>query len=622
MAYSGDLEGMRKAVAHRGPDAHGVWQSEGMQVGLAHTRLAIRDLSPRGSQPMWDAGGHCVIVFNGEIYNYEELAERVRRAGVVLRGSSDTEVLINLYALHGRSVFAWLNGIFSIAIWDTRDRSLVLARDGLGVKPLYWSRTQFGLVFASELKALSRLPGVDRSLDHRGMISYISLCYAPGPLTPMQGIRKWTPGTMMRFSETADALEEWTFYRKPIGGPKSDLETRELGLCLLGKLDDAVSRQMVADVPVGCFLSGGLDSTAIVSAARRLHPGEPLPCYTIRCAGTDGSSDGFVEDLPYAREAAAMFGCELREVEIKEDDLCRIDEMVWMLDEPQPDPAALNALFICRQARAHGIKVLLSGAGGDDIFSGYRRHTAIQSDYVWDWLPRFMRQSIARGASHLPVGTPLYRRLRKLLGVAALNRNERLASYFLWLAESDLGGLLSDDTVRALGGFAAADTLAQTADGAGEGLSPLERMLFLEQSYFLTDHNLNYTDKMSMAVGVEVRVPFLDPELMDFARTIPDRFKVKGGVPKWIFKEAMCSRVPRSFAFRKKSGFGAPLRRWIHGALAERFEEYINSQRILDQGLFDRTGLQELLRRDQCREVDAAYPLFAVLAIDSWIRQF
>lgn len=591
-------------------------------MGLAHARLAIIDLSTAGQQPMWDAADRHCITFNGEIYNYRELRAELEADGVRFRGNSDTEVLVEFYSRYGTQGLGRLNGIFAFAIWDSLERTLVLARDGLGVKPLYWTRNPRGIAFASELKALCVIPGLDRRLNPSAIASYLGLVYSPGVGTPFASVQKFLPGHAMKFDESGRVLTNLVFYRRPCCTVDQERNLKRTSEALMAYLDQAVERQLVSDAPLGAFLSGGLDSSAIVASAVRASPYSRMPCYTIRSKQTDGSRDGFQSDLPYARKVAQHLRVDLREVDVSPEQLLDLDGLIWMLDEPQPDPAALNAHLIAKQARKDGLKVLLSGAGGDDIFSGYRRHAALQAERVWSWLPRPLRGLLSFSASQLSKGNITTRRISKLFAYADRNPDERIAGYFLWLSDSETKGILQPEFARSLSDSHNADLLVEHLRTLPIGMSGLQRMLDLEQAYFLTDHNLNYTDKVSMAAGVEVRVPLLDPDLMAFAATIPDSFKVRGAEAKWIFKKAMESRLPKDVIYRSKSGFGAPLRDWLHRELAPKFDDYLSSTRIKTQGVFNADAVRNLLMRDKLGQIDATYPLLGVLCVDSWIRQF
>ncbi len=613
---------MSDAASHRGPDDSGLWIDAANRVGLAHRRLSIIDLSPAGHQPLWDARRRVVIVFNGEIYNHRELQAGLERDGFAFTGHSDTESLVNLYLRDGPDFVSKLNGIFAFALWDPASKRLMLARDGAGVKPLYVTKTEAGLGFASELKSLLALPGLDKSIDPEAVAAHLGLMYAPGPRTMMKGVRKWTPGHAALFDSRGRCEREWCFYSNPSGPQDERMGAAEAQEGLLHHLDQAVRRQLIADVPVGAFLSGGLDSSSITHFARRALPeNSPPECFSIDVRGQSGR-DAYADDLPYARRVARHLGVRLNVVTIDPSSLMEFDKMVWSLDEPQADPAALNAFHISRLARERGIKVLLSGAGGDDIFTGYRRHYALHTERHWGFLPRPLRAALRLGSAVLPQGHPFLRRVTKTFRYADRTADERLAGYFLWLEDDSVRSLLSRDFAASLGGYSNMGCLAETARALPPGTTPLSRMLHLDQRYFLTDHNLNYTDKMAMATGVEVRVPFLDPDLMAFAARIPDRLKQHGVHGKWIFKEAMLRHLPRDIVYRPKSGFGAPLRQWLHADFTPFFEEYLHSERIREQGVFDPEAVRRLLEDDKQGRVDAAYPLFAVLCIDSWLRQF
>lgn len=620
--FRGVLPRMLDVLRHRGPDDHCVWESYGDVVGLAHARLSILDLTPAGRQPMWDASGRYCIVFNGEIYNYRSFLRELGDAGIRLAGTNDTEVLVNLFALRGDAMLERLNGIFALAIWDSHERVLTLARDGFGVKPLYYAQPGGALAFASELKALVMLPGLDSRLDPGAIAAYLGLGYSPGPATPLAAVRKWPPGKVGRFDHEGRLLGMRTFYSRPIphGGrvmTKAECERR-----LLECLDQAVERQLISDAPLGAFLSGGLDSTSIVASIVAHRGRGAVPCYTIRYQGASDSRDNLVEDLPYARRAASHLGVELREVDVDADPLRQMDHAVWQLDEPQGDPAVVNTLLIAKAARADGIKVLLSGTGGDDVFSGYRRHLALQAEALWSWLPTVARAGLRSFTGCLPQDRGMGRRFRKAFAHADSDASVRFAAYYLLMDDPRVRGLFSRDFAAQVSETSNVSLIAAEAALAGSGASPLQRMLYVDQSFFLTDHNLNYTDKMTMAAGVEARVPFLDPDLVEFAAGIPDALKIHRGTAKWIFKESMLGRIPREIAYRPKAGFGAPVRDWIHHRLKDAFEEYVCSDRIRSQGVFRPEAITRALEEDRLGKIDAAYPLLGVLAVDSWIRQF
>jgi asparagine synthase (glutamine-hydrolysing) len=617
----GLLGRMNRAQGHRGPDGSGEWHDA--QAGLAHVRLAILDLSANGAQPMADASGRVVLTFNGEIYNYRALRVRLERRGIAFRGDSDTEVLANLLACYGTECLPWLNGIFAFAAWYPAEQKLLLARDAAGVKPCYWASTPSGRVFASELKALRDVPGIDWSLDPAAVSAYLTLLYAPGELTPAQGVRKLRPGTYAEW--TADgAVRTAGFVPAHYSQEVQPFKEADAVEACRHYLGQAVRRQLVSDVPLGGFLSGGLDSSAIAyHATQALGDGGRYPCYTIGPAQLAGlAAEGFAEDFPYAQRMGARLGVPLHVAAFDAQAIEDLDALVWTLDEPTPDVAAFAAQAICRHASAQGVKVLLSGAGGDDLFTGYRRHFALRSERYWGWAPKSVRALLRRGFATRSAASPLRRRLAKLFRYADAAPSERLASYFLWIGQEALSPALSPLMRESMGSHRPVDQLLRSLDGLPPGVSRLNQMLHLERAHFLADHNLNYTDKMAMAAGVEVRVPFLDPDLVAFSERLPDALKIRGQESKYVLRRSLRGALPDEILTRPKSGFGLPLRQLIHGAYGTRLRELARSGRLDATGLFSGDGALALLEADRRGEIDAAYPLLGILCLESWVRQF
>lgn len=622
--FSGDfseaaLHEAERSIAHRGPDNSGVYSDAEQRVGLVHRRLSIIDLSEAGAQPMSSPDGSLVLVFNGEIYNYRELREPLVAQGVRFRGHSDTEVLLHLYAREGQQMLERLNGIFALALWDLRDRSLLLVRDALGVKPLYYAESARGVAFASEIKALLRIAPELRELDPVALSRYLTFLWCPGRRTPLEHVKKVLPGEALSVRD-GRVERRWTWYRHPfLRGDREPVESRDAISGTTEHVRRAVHRQLVSDVPVGAFLSGGLDSSAVVAFAREQAP--DIQCFTIDVPNNEG--EGFAEDLPYARRVAAHLGVALHVITVEADSMVSdLEDMIWHLDEPLADPAPLNVLYISQLARRHGMKVLLSGAGGDDVFSGYRRHAAIAFDALWDVVPRPLRVGLHTASTRLDRRRPTARRLEKLLSGARYAGPARLTNYFRWLVPEELGLLLASD-VRDSARIGEVDApMVDLLARLPAGTSRLNQMLALEQAFFLPDHNLTYTDKMSMAVGVEVRVPFLDLELVDFAARLPDRFKQRARTGKWVLKKAMEPYLPRDVIYRPKTGFGAPLRRWIRGELRPLLTDVLSRESLTRRGLFDPGAVHQLIARNQDGHVDAAYTLFSLMAIEIWCRRF
>jgi asparagine synthase (glutamine-hydrolysing) len=615
--YSREVaERMGQRIAHRGPDSTDLMFDAESRIALVHRRLAIIDLSSAGAQPMEDSSGRYVICYNGEIYNFLELRKELLSQGVCFRGNSDTEVIVEYFARHGDAVFPRLNGIFALAIWDRREMELVLARDGLGVKPLYIRDGLEGFAFASELKALLELPDLDRTLDPVAAVAYLSYLYSPGERTMFRSVRKLRPGSVLRI-RSGQASRESVFYRIPAVSPIQRTDAEAIA-GTLSALDHAVERQLIADVDVGAFLSGGLDSSAIVALARKHMPKCRMQCFTIDYDGRSDEAAELETDLPYGQQAARHLDIDLHVVRVDANMADMFEQLVYTLDEPQADPAALNSLQIAALARQHGIKVLLSGAGGDDILTGYRRHQAASYDRIWDFTPGALRSALASMARRLPLSPSLARRARKLLEHVDRGGEDRLMAYFEWLSPDNAAALLiEDDPMLAdAARVPMRDVLARYPGSA------VERTLKLDQHFFLTDHNLNYTDKTGMAHGVEIRVPFLDLEFIDWAATLPADIKMRRGETKWVLRKAMEGILPSNIIYRPKTGFGVPLRSWLRNELRPMLEDTLAPDVVERRGLFSATRVSALKNDTLAGRIDGSYALLGLMAIELWCRRF
>ena len=569
---------------------------------------------------MLNENSDIILIFNGEIYNFKELRDELIKKGIKFKGNSDTEVLLKLYTLEGTNMLSRLNGIFAFAIWDMRDQKLFLARDNFGVKPLYYSLLDKGFFFASELKALTPIINDDNELNYNALQSYLTFLWCPGRDTPIKSVSKLLPGEAM-IVQKGKVKNCWKWYQPPVLKNQSKkLITYENAILGVRKhLSTAIHRQMIADVPVGAFLSGGLDSSAIVSLASKID--KDISCFTIDLIG--GQEKGNVEDLPYAKKVAKYLNIKLNVVEVDSKKMAGdIEDMVKILDEPLADPAALNVYYITKMAKEQGIKVLLAGTGGDDIFSGYRRHHALMREELWNWLPRKLKFKLYNLSSKLNQKNPITRRVTKLLSGIHLEGDARLINYFRWSRREDINKLYSKEFRSALNLSNADKTMLEFLKDVPSNASQLDRMLALEQQYFLADHNLLYTDKMSMINGIEVRVPFLDLDLVEFVYDIPDHFKQKGNQGKWILKKALKGILPNEIINRPKSGFGAPLRKWIRADLRELLGDILSFDSLKKRGLFDPNAVHKLIKDNDDGKVDASYTLLSLLCIEIWCRNF
>lgn len=613
------LAGMLNRIAHRGPDSDGVYERPESGIGLGHRRLSIIDLSERGRQPMFSQDRNLVLIYNGEIYNYQTLRETLRHGGYQFSSDTDSEVILAGYQRWGPEVVSRLNGIFAFAIYDIRRNELFLVRDGLGVKPLYYAETPSGTIFASEFKAFAPYI-VDTEIDLAAVANYITYLYAPSPMTMLKAVRKLEPGHYM-FIRNGRIAAHRCYYEIPFHRPIEQMSVTETAAELRRNLAAAVDRQMISDAPVGAFLSGGLDSSSVVAMAQTNASARPFRCFTISTDEQASQREGFVSDLPFARKVAAHLGVELITINSREVS-SNLEDMVYDLDEPQSDPAALNVHYIGAAARKLGIKVLLSGAGGDDLLTGYRRHMAMSLMNYWYGSP-LARGVLSGIVACLPSHWPATRRgARMLHSMRYHSIDDVVISFFQWLAPDAALAAFADGPRRLLDTDAINAPMRKTLARLPAEADPIRRMLQLDLSHFLVDHNLNYTDKMGMREGVEIRVPFLDLEFVDFAMRLPSAIKQRGVTGKWIFKKAMDGILPHDVIWRPKAGFGVPLLQWMAGEFGESIRDYLSEEAVRRRGLFRPQAITELRKRQQAGRLDAAYALLAMACVEAWLRRF
>ncbi len=611
------MERMLNSIRHRGPDGLKYWADPNTNLTLGHVRLSIIDLSDKGSQPMWDETGRFCITYNGEIYNYLELRDTLESRGCHFRSQTDTEVLVNMFREKGPSCLNALRGIWAFAIWDTENQQLFLSRDPLGVKPLYYVSVDGKFLFASEIKCFLQWDAFSRQIDPQAILETMTFLWTPGPATMFKDVRKLLPGQSMivRPGCTPEPRSSLPTIESKVHGTEKEI------ICLLQEqLYKSVQSQLVSDVPVGAFLSGGLDSSSVVAMAER-NEKRLSRCYTIDYAnGRDW--EGMRNDLPYAREVARILDVDCVEIPLDSSICSRVPEMIWHLDEPQSDLAPLNVLLIAEAARRNGDYVLLSGAGGDDIFSGYRRHVALQNEKWWEWLPVSWRRTTRSISTIFPSTKPFGRRLQKLLGYVDLTADERLLRYFAWISEHCVRSLFSEDLGQHVNDNDPFDVMREALRALPTGQGRLDKMLFLEQQYFLADHNLNYTDKMGMACGIEIRVPLIDLDLVELAWRVPENLKLQGVTGKYAFKRAMEAFLPRDVIYRPKTGFVAPVREWMAGPLQEIVRDVLSETAIRRRGWFSAKAVDDLFAELHAGRHDVHYILWSLFTIEQWARLF
>jgi asparagine synthase (glutamine-hydrolysing) len=617
------LEPMCASLAHRGPDDAGTWWDEGAGVGLGHRRLSIIDLSAAGRQPMANADGSLWISYNGELYNFPEHRERLARNGYRFRSRTDTEVLLALYEERGLDFLEDLNGIFAFALWDARTRRLLLARDHAGVKPLYYYCDGRAIYFASEIKALLRIPDVPRQLDLPSIADYLTFLWVPGEDTLLAGIKKLEPGHCLTWQDGKLETKQWFHLAYE---PDDSLREEEWVDAVHETFMRTTRRQMVSDVPLGAFLSGGLDSSSIVACMRQAFPSREITTYTVRFDRGDMAREQGVDDYPYARRVARALDVRLKSVQLQPDVIQMLPKMVYYLDEPDADPAVFPSYLISKLARNDGTTVLLSGTGGDEVFFGYRSHQAYRAYDRSSWMARFpVAPAIAALASMstslLGAQNLLTRRVSKFRKGLAKTGLERHLALSDWSSVAVRQAIFSPEVQAAMDPQRVAPCMRKYLDSfVGRGELNLHSHLLIQT--FLAAHNFLYTDKSSMAVSLEVRVPFMDVELMRLCARIPEHYKLHGRVTKYVLKRAMERYLPRDLIHRSKTGFGAPLRKWIQEDLNEVIQYLLGPGCLEARGLFDPAFVQRILDENSSGLADHGYLIYALLNLELWMRTF
>ena len=623
--YAGDhhpglLEAMGAALAHRGPDGAGAWMDPEARVGLGHRRLAIIDLSSGGAQPMPNEDESVWISYNGEIYDFHTHRVWLEEKGHRFRGESDTEVLLHLYEEVGLDFLNQINGMFALALWDGRRRELLLARDHAGVKPLYYWRDGPRLYFASELKALLRVPGIPRRLNTSAIPDYLTFLWVPGEDTLLEGIKKLEPGHFLRWRDGDVEIRPWFRLEYQPDPSISEAEWIER---VHETFMRTTRRQMVADVPLGAFLSGGLDSSSIVACMRHSFPERPITAYTVRFDANDMARDQGVDDYPYARRVADLLDVRLKSVVLKPNVIRLLPKMVYHLDEPDADPAVFPSYLISKLAREDGTTVLLSGTGGDEVFFGYRSHIAYRQYERLRWMAGFPGAPVASAAA--AATTALFgaqnrvsRRIRKFQRGLRQSELERHLALSEWSSLPIRHEILRSEQPGVGMPPACMRRYYESFVGRGE----LNRHSHLLIQTFLAAHNFLYTDKSSMAVSLEVRVPFMDVELMRLAARIPEDLKLAGTTTKHVLKRAMERYLPHSILYRSKTGFGAPLRQWIAEDLQLVIDDFLGRERLEQRGLFHPDVVARVVHENRNRRADHAYLIYALLNLELWLQTY
>ena len=607
----GALARMGRALVHRGPDDEGSFVDEQLLLGMR--RLSIIDVAG-GHQPIASEDGAVVAVCNGEIYNFRALRAGLERAGHRFSTHSDSEVIVHLYEERGEAFLGELEGMFALALWDKRVRRLIVARDALGIKPLYYANLPGQFAFASEAKALLTIPQLRARLDPDALAQYLSVGYVCAPAALFDGMRKLRPGEALTLEN--GALRSWRFWQL---APEVDatLDERDWIAATRAELERAVHEQMVSDVPLGAFLSGGIDSSAVVALMSRLSE-RPVRTYSIGFRGSSGAE--LYNELPFARLVAQAFRTEHREIIVQPDVAALLPQLIWHLDEPIADAAFITTYLVAKFAR-QDVTVILSGVGGDELFGGYSRYVDEYYRTRYRMIPAVFRRGVIE---------PLARRLPSDRHTATLNRlrlarafvladalgfEDRYRRYMEVFAEAERAALL-------LGGGATAEDCLTRAFAAAESADPLRRLMDVDLATQLPEDLLMLTDKMSMAVSLECRVPLLDQRLVRFAARLPGKLRVRGGELKHTLKRALRGILPDEILRRGKRGFGAPIGAWFRAELAPLLREVLSEQAIARRGLLDPGAVARLLREHEQRRADRTDHLLALVSLEIWCRLY
>lgn len=606
------LKNMISCLSHRGPDDEGIYLKD--NVGLGHRRLSIIDLSPSAHQPMSNEDGSLWIVYNGEIYNFPELRENLIKKGHTFHSKSDTETIIHLYEEYGVDCLKYLRGMFAFAIWNDKDRSLFLARDRVGKKPLYYWHTKDTFVFASEIKSILQDSGYTRKPDHTAIHHYLTYQYVPSPWTAFEGIKKLPPA---HYLVLRNGQVEIKRYWKLSYLPKHKMKEEDLGDEIIERLRESVRIRLISDVPLGAFLSGGIDSSAVVALMSGIM-NEPVKTFSI------GFKETAYNELHYARMVAERFRTNHMEFIVEPKAIDIIDKLIWHYNEPFADPSAIPTYYVSKLAREH-VTVVLNGDGGDENFAGYGRYAANEFSRM---MHRFFPSSVAKAALPLVMGLPhgkdptnFFWRLKRFLQEYVKTPELRNAHWLCHFTTEMKNDLYEGDFLKQFSSIDSFDLLLDKYKES-EADSFLDKTLYADVMMYLPDDLLVKVDVASMANSLEARSPFLDHEFMEFAAKIPSELKLKGRTTKYVLKESLKRFLPDEVLYREKMGFGVPIDHWFRNELKDMAYDIILGERARSRGYFKTSALKKILDEHSSYKWNWHYHIWNLLMLELWHRMF
>ncbi|CAN5537402.1 asparagine synthase (glutamine-hydrolyzing) [soil metagenome] len=615
------------AIEHRGRDDEGVFVSspfgpDAMKACLGHRRLSIIDTSAAGHQPMFTDDKRLAILFNGEIYNYETVRDELETRGHQFKTGSDTEVLLAAFREWNIGCLDRLNGMFAFAIWDDVEKALTLARDRAGIKPLFYSKTDKGFAFASEIKAVLATRLIKAELDSEGLNQLLSFLWPVPPHTLFKKIYQLLPGHYLTWKNGEITTHEW--WDLDFSVEESGTDERIWSERVLDTLDRVTEMEMIADVPLGAFLSGGVDSSSIVALMAK-HSSQKISTYTTGISTEDLRFDIIPDDVKWSRRVAELLPVDYHETLLTPDITDLLSKLVWHQEAPVID-MAIPSFLISEQARATQ-KVMLSGMGGDEIFGGYPRQMAMQLAGLTDILPTAVRRPLMKTAESLLYGglpgkfTAPLRNAKKFARSAAMDFEQRYLGFGTYFTDAMKADLYTSEVKMHMSAFDTYRIHNQYFENS-RGYSPLNRMLYLDFKTFMPALNLDTTDRTSMAANLEVRVPFLNKDMVDLSARIPSRLKIKGLKRKFILKKAVESILPKDVIWRKKAGFSAPVRSWLRGPLRPMIDDLLSESNIRRRGLFNYSEVRRIIDVTMSGREDRNLEVFLLLNIEIWMQQF